>query len=361
MFADLILFAALQVGPFFETAPDFTAVRPFWSEAAETTDVLWPVFTSHDDWWRLCLFTHYQTNDRGYQFEVMPLWFNGEDAEKGAYAGLFPLYGRHPHFLLMYDFEFCLWPVWTRYRMPRKSAPGGWLTSNAVLFPFVSWRDDGAWGFWPFYGVNYQRESDHRYALWPLFTWADYRPDRDTAGAGNSWMFWPLVGRIERERESMWMFIPPLFSYVETSAGWRLRAPYPLFELERMRDRHRLSVFPLYEHVSLRQFKDGVESQAVTRFLWRLVEVYSDGETRVFPFWTSKRGYFRLWPLWEEAEDERGEVSVARTLALFPIRWVDAIDRNWAKFWTFYERVKNPVCTDHSLLWGLISWRTFDD
>ena len=50
-----------------------------------------------------------------------------------------------------------------------------------------------------------------------------------------------------------------------------------------------------------------------------------------------------------------------RFLSLFPIRNVPAVDRNWAKFWTFYERASDPVGTDHSLFWGIIRWRTTDD
>ena len=82
----LLLALAFQVGPFYEQRSDFAALRPFWSREAETTDVLWPVFTAHRDWWRFCFFTHYQSNaDGGYQFEVMPIWWNGR--EKGREGG----------------------------------------------------------------------------------------------------------------------------------------------------------------------------------------------------------------------------------------------------------------------------------
>ena len=104
---------------------DFAALRPFWASEGETTDVLWPAFTAHRDWWRFLLFVHYQSYAQdGYQFEIMPVWWNGrregkpEEEDRG-YAGLFPLYGSHPHFLLLYDWQFCLWPVWMRYSMPR--------------------------------------------------------------------------------------------------------------------------------------------------------------------------------------------------------------------------------------------------
>ena len=71
------------------------------------------------------------------------------------YGGLFPFYGTHPHFLLMENWQFALWPLLSHAR---------------------------------------RRAADHWYALWPLATWACYDEDRDTSGAGYSWMFWPCYG-----------------------------------------------------------------------------------------------------------------------------------------------------------------------
>ena len=391
MFADaLILAAAFEILPFYQQKPDYTALRPLWSSEEETTDVIWPVFTSHRDWWRFCWFVHEQDfPEGGYQFDVLPLWWNGREGrrkkeegrgkkEEGrsvdgeSYWGLFPLWGSHPHLLMMHDLRFCLWPLWMQYRMPRKSADGGWMTTNAVLFPFFHWRDDGAWGAWPLYGVNHQRESDHRYVLWPLVTWADYRADRDTGGEGRSWMFWPLYGQIRRERERQDLFIPPFFSWTETypksqaaqrnsAPDMRLRCPWPIFEWESTARRDRLSVWPLYERVRWNTYAKGEDAGSVTRFGWKLVELY-DEETRVFPFWVSRKdgSYFRLWPFWESSREKDGSVH-GRFLSLFPIRWVPAIDRNWAKFWTFYESDANQAYTDHSLFWGIVRWRTFND
>ena len=190
----IFLAAAFEILPFYQQKPDYVALRPLWSCEGETTDVLWPLFTSHRDWWRCCWLVHEQDNrEGGYQFDVLPIWWNGrETGESDCYWGLFPIWGRHPHILAVHDLEFCLWPLWMRYKMPRPSEKR-WLATNAVLFPFIHWRDDGAWGLWPVYGINHQRESDHRYALWPVATWAKYREDRDTGGEGWSWMAWPLL------------------------------------------------------------------------------------------------------------------------------------------------------------------------
>ena len=390
MFTSLILAVAFQVLPFYQQKPeqDFYALRPFWSHEAETTDVLWPLFTSHRDWWRLCLFTHYQSNaDGGYQFDILPLWWNGVDgrrkreegrsADDSSYWGLFPIYGRHPHVLTLYDWEFVLWPVWMRYRMPRPKDQA-WLTTNAVLFPFFHWRDDGAWGFWPFYVTSHNRADDHTTVLWPLWNWKTSFADRDTGGAGTSWMLWPLLGRVARERESQWLFLPPFFSYAETRSRvdaergnsaprMRVRCPWPFIEWESSVRRWRLSLFPIYERIEDYRYADGAREDSVTRWLWKGVEIYRGKdevieETRVFPFWVKNATYFRLWPFYESTTTDRtGDETYSRVLGLFPIRWVEAVDRNWSAFWTFYESLSNPVCTDHSLFWGLIKWRTLND
>ena len=366
MFAEaLILATAFELGPFYEQRDDFMAVRPVVSKEADTTDVLWPVFTDHRDWWRFCFFMHYQSYpEGGYQFEILPIWWNGleggttKDADD-FYWGLFPIYGSHPHLMAMYDLEFALWPIWTRYRMPRKSVDGGWMTSNAVLFPFFHWRDDGSWGFWPLYGVSHNRADVHRYALWPLLNWKICDDDRDTGGAGTAWMLWPLVGRVDRARESQTLFLPPFFSYAETPDGWRGRFPFPIVDIERLSARSRISFFPFYERIVNYSYRDHAGTDRITRFGWRLVELLPN-ETRVFPFYVNGNDYLRVWPFWESSLSKDG-TSHGRFLSLFPIRWVDSVDRNWSKFWTFYERESNPVCSYHSLLWGLIRWRTIND
>ncbi|MBQ7233984.1 MAG: hypothetical protein IJS36_01085, partial [Kiritimatiellae bacterium] len=195
-------------------------------------------------------------------------------------------------------------------------------------------------------------------------TWAKYRKDRDTAGEGSSWMVWPFWADVSREREKQWMLIPPFFGRARTASGSRLRCPWPFFEKESTTAKDRISIFPFYEKVSLKDYREGKAESGVTRFGWRLVEIYRDSsgeveETRVFPFWAKGRGFFRLWPFWAtETLDAKKCVTYSRCLNLIPIRWIDAIDRNWAPYWTFYESVAKPAHTEHSLLWGLIKWRT---
>lgn len=374
MLSEAILLAAIQIGPFFESRDDYAALRPLWSREGEVVDVAWPLFTSHRDWWRCCYLVSRQKHpEGGGQFSIMPFWFSGDHPEEGEYAGLFPLYGRHPHIALVYDLEFALWPLWMRYRMPRTDGDGArrMLTSNVFMFPFFSFRDDGSWGVWPFYGVSKNRESVQRYALWPVFNWAEYESDRDTSGAGSSGMIWPICGWVNRQRESQTLFLPPFFSMAMTEPvsraadkdvdfARRYRLPWPFIEWESGVKRERVSIFPLYEKVKNRRYSDGKIESEETRIGWKLVEIMPN-ETRVFPFWASNAdGYLRIWPFFERSPLSAG-IFRSRFLALFPIRHVPGVERNWAKFWTFYEREDNKYYTDHSLLWGLIEWRTAND
>ena len=354
MLANLLLAVAFQVGPFYEQRPqdDFYAVRPFYATEGEVTDIVWPFWTSHEDWWRAALFLHSQESDGDYQLDVMPFWFNGYNREGEKYWGAFPFYGNHPHIMLMYDLKFVCWPIYMTYRQPVRD-----LTSHVWLFPFFHYRSDGSWGLWPLYAIGYQRESTHQAALWPIFTWASYEEDRDTAGAGYSWMFFPVAGGVSREREDQWMFIPPLFNYTQTREMKRYRLPWPIVEWELGAKRDRWSFWPIYEQIHNKRYFDGEIESKEYRLGWKLIEK-TDDEFRVFPFWVSTRGeYYRAWPFWDAERQWDGSYH-NRFLSLIPIRNIPQIDRNWSKFWTFYENDDSPTHTDHSLLWGIIQWRT---
>jgi len=392
----------------------FYAVRPFYSQVrdpasdTEIYDVLWPLATVHchnrASWWRALNF--YGDRRRGedgslidYSFCIFPVWYNGRTRDDESYWGLFPFYGTHPHLLFMDDIHFAVWPIYMDY-----SVNG--VRSHAVLWPFISWKDEPreALGIWPFYGYSHKRESDHKYVLWPLFTWASYESDRDTSGAGYSWMFWPLVGCVSRERESQALFLPPFFSYAETDIAMRWRLPWPLVDVEVGRQRNRVSVWPLWEQISGFPYSSKTGENGATlppaeehtwRIGWKLVErtrLETDRtlEKRfsLFPFYTDedswvkagastkasdaeaeavaqgsahepslKSSYFRIWPFYASAT-ENGETR-RRFLELNPIRHSGGTERNWAPFWTFYtNETRKDGSTRHTLFWGIIKFTT---
>ncbi len=399
-----------SIGPFFETGEDVTALRPIFARqrydrlptstdgrsgavlAGEDFDLLWPVATYHGrgvsprtrDWWRFLIVWgdgasgSRSVEDSRWSFTVFPVAFGGSERDRG-YWGIFPLWGEHPHILVMDDWNFVLWPVYHTYTVKG-------VRSRAVLWPFITWREAPREGFglWPLFGWNHQRESDHRYVLWPIVTWASYMKDRDTTGEGYSWMVWPLMGRVNRERERQWLALPPFFSAVETKDAKRIRSPWPFIELEKGTLRDRISVWPIYEQVYAYSFSKTGESsrgepQEVTRrYGWKLVEDSvleneTSKETRfsIFPFFTHEKrwvkgkdgsvratgSYWRVWPFWSRAE-ERGYVRT-RVLDLNPIRSIEAIDRNWAPFWTLWREDERPDGSKcHHILLDFLWWHS---
>ena len=381
-------------GPFFEYRraepgpASWWAIRPLYSQvrdpATDTAvhDFLWPLGTFHShngaEWWRfLNAYGDSREDDPAWSFNFFPLWFSGCDRKDGGYWGLFPIYGTHPHFLLMDDWEFVLWPVWQTYTVKD-------VRSRAVLWPLVTWRDAprSGTGVWPLYGTATRRESEHGYLLWPIATWADYRKDRDTPGAGSSWMFWPLYGQIRRAREEQTLVLPPFFSHARTDSATRWRTPWPLVEVLHSPVRDRIVVWPFYEAVDGYSYAGKVRKEKVEertrRYGWYLVEdseleTERTLETRftVFPFWTSERrfakrkdgsrtevaSYTRIWPFWSSAT-ENG-LSRQRVLELNPIRHSEGFDRNWSPFWTFWECADKPDGrTRHAIFWHLVTWHS---
>ena len=402
-----------HIGPFFEyrrTEPGgatFWAVRPFYSEidapASRTAvnDVLWPLvsYRSHADaaWWNafLLLYGDSRASDPSWTFNVFPFWFSGTTRKGEDYWGFFPFYGTHPHFLLMDDFSCVLWPIWHSYEVKG-------VRSHAVCWPFVTWRDDPrpGIGVWPFYGYARQRESLHHYVLWPLATWATYDEDRDTSGAGHSWWVLPFYGEVRRARESQTMVIPPFFSYTETDSARRWRLPWPFVDFESTSTRDRISVWPLWEQIRGYSYADRQKvrpEEQTWRVGWKLLENTELKTSRTlerrfnfFPFFTweefkvsgsrfnvpssklkvpegngrgddegleLKSSYLRIWPFWS-SETERGRTR-SRTLELIPIRHSEGIERNWAPFWSLWEKDERPDGrTRYSLLWNFIAWQS---
>ena len=372
----------------------FWAFRPFYAQvrAPETTerDFLWPIATCHSRedalWWR-AFFIAYGDDREGrepsWSFNLLPIFFCGSDRLDRGYWGLFPLYGTHPHFLLMDDWRFVLWPLWMDYDVKN-------VHHGAVLWPIVTWKenDTATVGVWPIFSHARLRESDHWYALWPLATWARYDEDRDTSGAGYSWMFWPLCGHVSRARETQYLFLPPFFSYTQTPHVRRWRLPWPLVDVELGSRRNRISVWPFYEHLDGFPYTSAdtppdarTPDERTRRYLWLFAEdteltTDTTHETRfsIFPFWTYERrqakgkdgvwretsSFLRIWPFWR-SETEHGRTR-RRVLDLVPIRHAEGLDRNWSPFWTFWtsESLRGGS-TDHSLLWNIITWTSTGD
>ena len=109
-------------------------------------------------------------------------------------------------------------------------------------------------------------------------------------------------------------------------------------------------LWPLFEHSTVETAK----SRTVRRrylLIFSRETVYSregDGE------WREKSDFVRLWPLF--SRESNAERDCLRTLELNPFRYSGGIERNWAPFWTLYERTLTPESSRHDALWGVFKW-----
>ena len=379
-----------RLGPFFEWRSseermETFAIRPFfaWERSrinARDTDmeVVWPL--THFGWrgdeyhsrWLIAFYEDRDVTDRttsDWSFQLPPLWMNGTD-KGNSYWGLFPIYGHVPRMLFLEDFQWTLFPLWLRYR----TAGSRSIYREYILWPFFSLKHDPdvtRWGLWPLFGTKSEPDFDSFYVAWPFYQSYDYHR-RNHNGTG--WMLWPLWMRIDTDTEQGWGTLSPLFSYQTTTDGaMRLRAPWPLFE--RYTDpKESTWMFWRFWGMTHRGTRDGWWFlHPITVSQRQKTENLYTRRFRVWPFYVTEEnhGYdfagtphlqsrhWRIWPFfassWNATEGLR-----RRSLVLFPIRDVPAVERNWAPFWTFYSAEQKPGsdAVRHELLWGLIKWTT---
>jgi len=371
-----------RIGPFFERRAtrdggSFWAVRPFYSKVADPVtdtrvcDVAWPIGTFHRDreqaWWRFALAygsdNDVTRDDSAWKAALFPLWFQGRSRQGEDYWALFPVYGHLPHVLLMDDIDFVLFPFYLDYEVNR-------VEREYYLWPVVSrmGKEPGVerTGFFPFYGRTERRDSKHLYAFWPFWTSAVYGNERNP---GSSWMLFPLCGRVDRAKEQQWMALPPFVSHATTDAAERWRAPWPFVETVTTPTSRKRSYWPLYGDV---RREDELRWYAA----WPLLEHFSltakgrrTERSRLFPFYLDEtvyekdelgvereaERYTRVWPFYARKTSPEG--SLLRAMELSLIRYSGGIERNWAPFWTFYERNEQSGEVVHDALWGLLQYR----
>jgi len=370
-----------RFGPFFEyratrDGGTFWAVRPLWSRVADpvsdtrVADVAWPLGTFHRDreqaWWRMLL--AYGSDDdvnrdgAAWKAALFPVWFQGCTRRGEDYWALFPVYGHAPHVLLMDDIDFVLFPAYLHYEVNH-------VERDYYLWPVFSRAganpDVKRTGVFPVYGRTEKRDSDHLYAFWPFWTSEVYRDERNP---GSSWMLFPLYGRVDREKEQQRLVVPPFFSHAKTDAAERWRLPWPFIETATAPTSRKRSYWPVYGDVER-------EDERRWCAAWPLVEHFSltckgrrTERSRFFPFYVGEtvyeRGkdgaereaesYTRLWPFCARESSPSG--SRLRALELSLIRYSGGIERNWAPFWTLYERAEQDGEVAHDALWGLLQY-----
>lgn len=368
-------------GPFFEETryPDgsgMLAVRPLFSRVRKPvqpqveTEWLWPLASMRDSHtqrnWRVLVWfgTDYDREDPQSRARVwlLPFWFHGRNHEGEPYRALFPIGGHIEPFVGMDRFSFVLFPLYVRHAVNDIEHVG-------VFWPlftrtFSRERDISGTRFFPFYGVMH-RESEwsRRFALWPI--WTDVRYGEAESDSGGAWMLFPVMGRIKTDQQRGWYVLPPLVSDVQRLDGSyrRRHLPWPFVQLQDGPVRRRV-YWPIWGSRQSETRQTGF----VCWPFW-LTAAVDDGNLamerrRLIPFWDDARTvqvadgveisrHVNLWPLmiWQR----EGDRSLFRTLDLWPGVNASA-DRNWAPYWTLFQRreVAGHVAVDAA--WGL--WRT---
>ena len=372
-----------RIGPFFEhsTTRDggsFWAFRPFYSKVNDPvddtriTDVVWPFCTFHrareQAWWRVVLAygsdLDVHRDDSAWSEMIFPVYFSGRTRQGEDYRALFPISGHIPHMLLMEDIDFALFPVHLDYKV-------NGVEREYYLWPIFSHMAEEKGvkrtGVFPISGTTRREGECHSYRFWPFWTSAVYENGRNS---GDSWMLFPLYGAVDREKEQQWLFLPPFFSHAKTDSADRWRMPWPFYETEKRATLKKRSYWPFYGDI-------GSEDEHRWYAVWPLIESFSltsrgrrTERSRFFPFYVGetvyardaagnervKETYTRLWPFFSRETNQTE--SRLRALEFTLIRYSGGIERNWAPFWTVYERVQRGDETEHDVLWGLYKSHT---
>lgn len=165
------------------------------------------------------------------------------------------------------------------------------------------------------------------------------------------------------------MVLPPFFSWAKTDKRERWHLPWPFIKIDNSEQERKRIFWPIYGQAlgEERTFYSG----GWILFTYEDVRMKDQHleRTRLFPFYVhetrstrdtdgkdvERDDYVRFWPFftWQRTPS----YTHLRTLELNPIRYAGGIERNWAPFWTFYERSQTAEETEHDALWGIINVR----
>lgn len=357
---------------------DLLAVRPFFSHEtagdAEVMDLLWPLATWHRRGvgasWRALLAYGADADvddpESAYFIRIFPFYFEGRTRAGEEYHALFPLGGTICGLPSFDRARFVLFPLYGDSQT-RDTRTVTWLWP---LFLTRHGDELDQWRLFPLYGVS-RRTGEltltRRFVLWPLWTAVHYDGERVQ---GDAFVLFPLYGQADLGDERSWMLLPPFFSWTRNEAQdyRRLRCPWPLVQWERRGADSAAGLWPLYGE---RQTAELSRWYA----LWPIIrsERVTHGSNRVERFhvtpvfYQERRAatagldearedhYWRLWPLLSWSR--QGAASRLRVLELTWFRNSQAIERNWAPFWSlFVRRREADGASRNDLLWGLAAW-----
>ncbi len=373
------------LGPFYEVrrgadGSTFRAFRPFFAKVSEPakrnefTEVLWPLssfrVTRGQGSWRV-LVAYGQDNDVAKEdspekLVVFPFYFSGKTREGESYRALFPIAGRICGLLTLDRFDFFLFPIYGK----------AWkddIVGTYFLWPFVTWakgKEVKRFRIFPFYGFSRNGEDwTKRFIMWPFWNSVIYGGKHPRGGG---FIFWPFFGRVKLDDQRTWMILPPLCRFSSNDRGYRYRLIWPFIQYERRGGYGRTYLWPLWGR---RYWPNRIK----TFVLWPVGGYEVEDRIhlirkrlRILPFLFYERDlskevddegdrevisrYTCLWPL-GSYERSPSDDTLLRVPNLWPMRRMKQVERNFAPFWTLYQRQHVGDTTEHELLWGLFRTR----
>ncbi|NCD34208.1 MAG: hypothetical protein EOL87_12450 [Spartobacteria bacterium] len=368
-----------------EEQPEYTGVRPIYSHIDDPaqhrrqTTWLWPVAsvtkTGYEKKWRiLCAWgrSNSVTGDKPgtYRIRIFPVYFQSRGMDGKTSVAVFPLGGTIKDVYFFDEATFFLFPLWSRWRVND-------FTTTNWLWPFMSSSDspDGhheKHRFFPFYAHSLTKDLSEKWAvMWPFWVYNKYYPK---GAAGYSYVLWPLFGRVHREDQEGWMFLPPLIRFNFGKDGTLINCPWPFIHYRRENGMKAFRIWPLF---GTRTLGRKVDTYMAWPLIWSRSWIQNDRAKRFFqvvPFLvmeetrnvvnyspdrdkvelgdvTSKAT--KLWPLFHYRRE--GKVRQIRALDLWPFyNGREVIAGSWGPYWTL---LTHTVVADEGYeteaLWGM--------
>ncbi len=350
----------------------FHAWRPFYSSSVEDErwreDYLWPLYTKKgfkEERYSRFLFFGYHSDfspdDDRHRTWVIPFYFKGTSKDGEDYFALFPIGGSIYEFLGRDKVSFVLFPIYGKSHVND-------VRTTTVLWPIGS-RTKGErvdrFRVWPFYSrTALEDEYVKKSILWPIWNTVEYTNERNPGGG---FILVPIYGKVKTERADNYWVVAPFFRYMSSEEQWIVHAPWPFVQLADGEMKKRI-FWPFYGKKSLGTL---TRQYWLWPILWNNKTEYAVHEQRrrfVVPFFAHQTDvitkptknhepgdviskYWKIWPLmsWER----NFEKSRFRTLEFWPLRNTPGVERNWAPWWTLYQRLDANDEIGHHVLWGL--------
>ncbi len=359
------------------------ALRPFVKETIEENGdrdagFLVPLgrrrVHAFDSMWRLLPIVRFErsTDPQGHpkwSLITLPLTYWAEDNTDRVTRAVFPFGGVLEKFLTFDRVEFALFPLYLR------TVRDGQNSIN-FLWPIFNWTygpHGTSYRIWPIFGrLRHEGRFDKKFFLWPFFQWSvDHL---DTAHPERSWMLWPLVGHRVRGSYHAETFLWPFFGYAaDPNTGyWSWDGPWPLVRFTRPgsddpNGPRRSRVWPFWSSYE----GDGLKSHYILFPLinWRETEdrLGTGKGNYVVPIWQywekkDKQGvetsWTKLWPLFQNfKEGDKGRFAFP---ALNPLWHMPEIDDHYAWIYELVTRTRDgPRVSVRS--WGNLYRREIDE